>query len=71
MDTQKTAETARNIAVRTAGWSRQIFTARRLKKGAGCLAVLAVLGGAGKFAAHQARAAARLREAEAKTTLLS
>lgn len=70
MDTQKTVETARNIAARTAGWGKRTFTARRLKKGAGCLAVLAVLGGAGKFAAHQAKAAAKLQEAEAKTTLL-
>ena len=70
MDTQKTVETARNIAARTAGWGKRTFTPRRLKKGACCLLVLAALGSTGKFAAHQAKAAARLQEAQARTTML-
>ncbi|MCD2434534.1 hypothetical protein LQE88_00760 [Acidaminococcus sp. NSJ-142] len=70
MDTNKTEQQAKEVLQKTASWGRKTFTARRLKKGAGCVLALAVLCGAGKIAAHKARANARLQEGEARTTLL-
>ena len=51
-------------------WGRKQITPQRLKKGAGCLLVLAVAAGGGKFALHRARAEARSQEAQARTKML-
>ncbi|RHK03813.1 hypothetical protein DW089_00665 [Acidaminococcus sp. AM05-11] len=70
MDTNKTEQQAKEVLQKTASWGRKTFTARRLKKGAGCVLALAVLCGAGKIAAHKARANARLQEGEAVANTL-
>ena len=49
---------------------KQVFSPRNLKRGAGALVVLAVIGAGGKYFIHQNKAEAKARTAEARTTLL-
>jgi hypothetical protein len=49
---------------------KQFFSPRNLKRGAGALVVLAVIGAGGKYFIHQNKAEAKARTAEARTTLL-
>lgn len=53
-----------------AHWGKSKLTPQRLKKGAGCLLVLAIVAGGGKFAMHKAKAEAKIQEAQAKTRML-
>lgn len=53
-----------------AHWGKSRLTPQRLKKGAGCLLVLAIVAGGGKFAMHKAKAEAKIQEAQAKTRML-
>ena len=53
-----------------AHWGKSKLTPQRLKKGAGCLLVLAIAAGGSKIALHQAKAQSRAQEAQARTKLL-
>ena len=53
-----------------AHWGKSKLTPQRLKKGAGCLLVMAIVAGGGKFAMHKAKAEAKIQEAQAKTRML-
>ncbi len=58
------------LADRTVQWGKQTFTPRRIKKAVGVVLVLAVAGAGGKFALHRVKGAARLQEAQARSSLL-
>lgn len=58
------------LAERTVNWGRETFTPKRMKKAVGVVLVLAVAGAGGKFALHRTRAAARMEEARARSSLL-
>jgi hypothetical protein len=49
---------------------KQVFSPRNLKRGAGALMVLAIVGAGGKYFIHQNKVEAKARTAEARTTLL-
>ena len=53
-----------------AHWGKSKLTPQRLKKGAGCLLVLAIAAGGSKIALHQAKAQSRAQEAQARTEML-
>ena len=53
-----------------AHWGKSKLTPQRLKKGAGCLLVLAIAAGGSKIALHQQKALAHAQEAQARTEML-
>lgn len=68
--TEDTKATLNNMKNSITATGKKVFSPNHLKKGAGLLIVLAIIGAGGKYFVHQNKVEAKTRAVAARTTLL-